>query len=302
MTAPHRGGLAAEFLLLGVLALLWGSSYLFIKVAVTEIPPVTLIAARASIAAVFLMAVVRFRGDTLPRDGRTWRLLFIQSFFNATGAWTLLAWGQRYVDSALASVLNSTSPIFVFILTTVVFRSVRPEPLKLLGGVLGCTGVVLIVGVDALAGLGQQVAGQLAALTGALLYAFAAIYGSRFRHLSAPVTAAGTMISAAVVLVPLSLVLDAPWTLSPSPKAIAATLALSVLCTGVAMMIYFRLVHTLGSMGVASQAYLRAGVGVLLGMVFLGETVTMTVGIGLLLAVLGVAAINMPRRVPRIDP
>lgn len=294
MNALPRGGLAAEFLLLGILAVLWGSSYMFIKVAVTEIPPVTLIAARASIAAAFLMAVVRFRGDVLPRDAATWRLLVVQSFFNATGAWTLLAWGQRYVDSALASVLNSTSPIFVFILTTLVFRSVRPEPLKLLGAVLGCAGVVLIVGVDALAGLGQQVAGQLAALTGALLYAFAAIYGSRFRHLSAPVTAAGTMIAAAVVLVPLSLVLDAPWTLAPSPKAIAATLALSVLCTGFAMMIYFRLVHTLGSMGVASQAYLRAGVGVLLGVVFLGETVTLTVGIGLLLAVLGVAAINIP--------
>lgn len=296
MTNHGDGPAVREFALLGLLAVLWGSSYLFIKVAVTEIPPLTLIAARVSIAAVFLLCVVRLRHEKLPTDAPTWRMLLVQSFLNSIGAWTVLAWGQRYVDSGLAGVLNSTSPIFVFLITAAMALPSRPDLLKFAGALLGLAGVVLIVGVDVLAGLGQQVAGQLAALAGAVMYAGAAIYGRRFHHLSAPVTAAGTMLWGVAVLVPLSLVVEQPWTLRPSPAALGATLVLSVLCTGVALMIYFRLVRTLGSIGVASQAYLRAGVGVFLGMAFLGERPTLTVAAGVALAIAGVVAINMPRK------
>ncbi len=223
-------------------------------------------------------------------------MLLVQSFFNSVGAWTILAWGQQYVDSGLASVLNSTSPIFVFFFTLLVTRHEAVSALKLFGACLGLFGVMLIVGVDSLAGLGQQVAGQLAALTGAVLYAFAAIYGKNFAHLSATATAAGTMLWASVILVPASIVLEQPWSLSPSLPAAGATLALGFFCTGIALLIYFRLVKTIGSMGVASQSYLRAGVGVVLGMIVLGEQITLVIGVGLLAAVLGVAAINFPLR------
>ncbi len=299
MSTSDKPVLIVELALLGLLALLWGSSYLFIKVAVTEIPPVTLIAVRVTVAALFLLAVLSWRNDHLPRDGRTWRMLLVQSFFNSTAAWTLLAWGQQYVDSGLASVLNSTSPIFVFLFTVFITRHEVTSGLKLFGACLGLLGVAMIVGVDALAGLGQQVAGQLAAIAGAVLYACAAIYGKRFNHISATATAAGTMMCAAVVLVPASLVLEQPWTLAPSLKAVAATSVLSVLCTACALLIYFRLLRTLGSMGTASQAYLRAGLGVALGIVFLGEQITPVIGLGLLAAIIGVAAINMPVRSKR---
>lgn len=285
-----------EFLLLGLLALLWGSSYLFIKVAVSEIPPITLIAFRVSVAAVFLFMVLSWRKERLPRDGKTWRMLLLQSFFNSIGAWTVLAWGQQYVDSGLASVLNSTSPIFVFLFTVLITRHEATGRLKLFGALLGLLGVTFIVGTDVLAGLGQQVAGQFAAIAGAILYACAAIYGKQFVHLTATATATGTMIWASIVLIPASLIFEQPWTLSPSLSAILAATVLAVACTGCALLIYFRLVKTLGSMGVASQAYLRAGVGVFLGMIFLGEHITPVIGIGLIAAVLGVAAINMPAR------
>ena len=160
--------------------------------------------------------------------------------------------------------------------------------------------MIFIVGVDALdnlgSGLGVELLGQLCAVGGAVLYGVAAIYGKRFTHLSATATAAGTMIWATIVLVPVSLYVDRPWTLDPSLKAMGAMLILSVFCTGVALLIYFRLVKTLGSMGVASQAYLRAGVGVMLGVVFLGEQISLVVAGGILAAVIGVAAINMPNR------
>lgn len=282
-----------EFALLALLALLWGSSYLFIKIAVADIPPITLIAARVTIAACFLIGVLHWTKDALPCDGRSWRMLLLQSFLNSIGAWTLLAWGQQYVDSGLASVLNSTSPIFVFFFTFLVTRHEATSGLKLFGACLGLLGVVLIVGADALAGVGQQVLGQLAALCGAMLYACAAIYGKNFSHLSATATATGIMIWASLILIPASLVIDRPWALSPSPEALLATLFLGLFCTGAALLIYFRLVKSIGSMGVASQAYLRAGVGVLLGVTVLDETITPIVAIGLLAAIIGVAAINI---------
>jgi drug/metabolite transporter (DMT)-like permease len=294
-TKPYRS-LWVELSLLCVLALLWGSSYLFLKVAVTEIPPISLIAYRVSGAAVFLMIVIWIRREKLPRDIKNWKMLFIQAFLNSFGAWVLLAWGQQYVDSALTSVLNSTSPIFVFLITVFLTRHEKVGPLKIFGAVLGLAGVIMIVGVEALDGLGEQVAGQLAAVFAAVLYGGAAIYGKRFTHLSAGVTATGTMIWSVIVLVPASLLLEQPWTLSPSLKAIAAATTLSILCTGCALLIYFRLVKTLGSLGTASQAYLRAGFGVMLGVIFLGEQISPMVALGLFAAIIGVAAINFPAR------
>jgi drug/metabolite transporter (DMT)-like permease len=288
--------LAIEYAFLALLALLWGSSYVFIKIAVAEIPPVSLIALRVLIAAAFLWCVMLWRREKLPRGLSTWGQLLVQSFLTGMGAWTILAWGQQYVESSLASVLNSTSPIFVFLFTYFVTRHEATSWLKLAGALLGLLGVVLIVGVDALAGLGRQVSGQLAAVSGSILYACAAIYGKRLANLSAPAVATATMIWGVIVLVPASLVLEKPWTLSPSAEALWAAAILAVFCTGCALMIYFRLLKTLGSLGVSSQAYLRAGLGVLLGVVFLGEHITPVMAVGLVAAILGVAAINMPGR------
>ena len=285
-----------ELLLLALLALLWGSSYLFIKIALAEIPPVTLIAARVLGAALFLYVVLWLRRDGLPRERRTWGLLGVQAVFNSIGAWTVLAWGQQFVDAGLASVLNSTSPIFVVIFTGLLTRHEALGGRKLLGAGIGIVGVVLIVGTDALRGLGDQVIGQLACLAGAALYAGAAIYGKRFGDISATATAAGTMTWAMAVLVPAALVLEKPWTLSPGIREIMAALVLSIPCTGVALLIYFRLVRTLGSLGVASQSYLRAGIGVILGVVLLDETLSASVFTGLATAILGVALINWPVR------
>lgn len=288
--------LLPELLLLGLLALLWGSSYLLIRVALEGLPPVTLIALRCSLAAVVLLAVVHWQGHRLPRDLATWRPLFVQSLLNATAAWTLLAWGQQYVDSGLAGVLNSTSPVFVFFITLLVTRHEALSPLKLAGALLGVAGVVLIVGADALAGLGREVAAQLAVLLGAFLYGCAAVNGKRFARLPATVTATAVMLCATAVMLPAALVLDRPWTLRPSSLSLAAAAALAVFCTAFALLLYFRLVRTLGSMGVASQAYLRAGVSVLLGILLLGESFRPAVGLGLAAVILGVAAINLPRQ------
>lgn len=294
MTA--QPSLKTELPLLALLALFWGSSYLFTKVAVTEIPPITLIALRVTGAAAFLLVVMRWRNESLPRDGRTWRTLYTQAFFNSIASWTVLAWGQQFVDAALASVLNSTSPIFVFLFTALVTRHEALGGRKLVGALIGLFGVTLIVGLNALSGLGTQVVGQLACLLGAALYGCAAIYGKRFDHMPAVTTATGTMVCASATLLPLAFVVERPWTINPSAVAIGATVILAVFCTGAALLIYFRLVRTIGSMGVASQSYLRAGIGVTLGMVFLGETISLPAAAGIAAAIIGVALINWPAR------
>ena len=155
--------------------------------------------------------------------------------------------------------------------------------------------MALIVGVEAVSGLSLGLAGSLAALASAGLYGAAAVHGRRLSHIGAVATAMGTMLWAVVVLVPAALVVDRPWALSPSAEAIGAALALGFFCTALALMIYFRLIRTLGPMGVASQAYLRAGVGVLLGVAILGETIPPTLALGLVAALMGVAMINWRR-------
>jgi len=302
LSPPHNPRL--EYALLAVLAGLWGSSYLLIKLALASIPPVTLIAMRVTIAAIVLSTVMRVRGEHLPSNRADWRALFVQSLLNSSIAWLVLAWGQQFVPSGTAGVLNSTSPLFVLLIALAmqhVWQRTRPAtsattPRKTAGVALGLVGVVLVIGVDALQGLGQQAFAQSAILFGAFLYACAAIAGQRLAHLPSLTTACGTMICAAVTLVPISLAVDRPWLLEPSARSLVAAGTLGILCTGVALIIYFRLIKTLGAMGVASQSYLRAGFSVLLGFVVLGEQPPPSVLAGLVVTIVGVALIIWPTR------
>jgi drug/metabolite transporter (DMT)-like permease len=220
-------------------------------------------------------------------------MLLVQAFFNSIASWTLLAWGQQHVDSALAGVLNSTSPVFVFVIAALFTRHEEVTVWKLAGAVSGVVGVALIVGPEVLRGLGHEAAGQLAVLAGALLYAGAALHGKRFSSIPATVAAAGTMLWATACLVPLSLIVDRPWALRPLASSVLAAVTLGILCTGLALLIYFRLVTTLGSMGVASNSYLRACVSILLGVVVMGEQFSSVMGIGFVAILLGVALINV---------
>lgn len=291
MRAPIR-----EYGFLLLLATFWGASYPLLKVALETIPPVTLVAFRCSVAVVFLMIVMRATRQTFPRDRATWGRLAVQSCLNGFGAWTLLAWGQQFVDASLATVLNSTAPIFVVLAGWLPWRAASAGLLGTVGALVGLSGVILIVGTDALAGLGEAVVAQLAILAGAMLYGFAAIYGRNFQHLPSATTAAGSMLWSSLILLPAAAVLEQPWTRDVSLQSFLAACGLAFFSTALAFLLYFRLVRTLGSLGVTSQAYLRIGVGVALGVVFLGETITPVIGLGILAAFTGVLLINWQSR------
>ena len=149
---PRQPNIAFELALLLTLATLWGASYSFIKIGVTTIPPVTLIAARTLIAGLLLLVIMRWRGITLPMDAATWRRFLWQACLNSVIPWTMLAWSVRSLDAGLATILNSTSPIFTFFLTLAITRHEALAPRKLFGVCAGMAGICLIVGVEALAG------------------------------------------------------------------------------------------------------------------------------------------------------
>jgi drug/metabolite transporter (DMT)-like permease len=288
--------MAVELALLLVLATLWGASYTFIRVAVATIPPITLIAGRTAIAGVLLLVIMHWRSVRMPRDAATWRRFLFQACLNSVIPWTMIAWGERTLDAGLATILNSTSPIFTFFLTLAVSRHEALTSRKLFGVVAGMAGICLIVGMQALAGFGEQLTAQIVTVAAAICYAGAAIFSRGFKGLDPMAPAAGSLLCGAVVLIPLSLVVEQPWTITPSTNALLALLGLAVFSTAAAFVIYFRLIQTLGSVGTTAQAYLRVPIGVALGVLFLGEHLSPTAWIGLACVVVGVAAMTIPSR------
>ncbi len=215
-----------ELALLLVLATLWGASYTFIKIGVETIPPVTFIAARTLIAGAILLAIIAWRGLSLPRDLATWRRFAFQACMNSVVPFTLIAWAEQSVDAGLAIILNSTTPIFTFLMTAGITRHEPVTARKLFGVAAGMTGISLIIGMQAFGGLGHELWAQVAIVVATICYAGAAIFGRNFKGLNPLMPAAGSMISGAVLLVPLSLAVDRPWTLVPSTASIVALLGL----------------------------------------------------------------------------
>ena len=292
----EKSEMTTDLALLGMLAVLWGASYTFIKIGVETIPPVTFIAARTLIAGGILFAVIRWRGLAMPKDSATWRRFAFQACLNSVVPFTLIAAAERSVDAGLATILNSTSPIFTFLLTALITRHEPVTVRKLAGVGAGIVGICLIVGTEVLGGLGHELWAQLAIIVATVSYAGAAIFGRGFKGLDPMIPAAGSMLCGAVMLVPLSLVADRPWMLAPSGASILALLGLSIFSTALAFVIYFRLIHTLGSVGTTSQAYLRVPIGVGIGAVFLGESLGPAVWVGMGFVVAGVAAMTIPAR------
>src|SRR3977135_1404685 len=218
-THSRRPVIATELALLLLLATLWGASYTFIKLGVATIPPITLIAARTSIAGVVRVAVRGWRGVRLPRDAASWRRFLFQACLNSVIPWTLIAWGERSLDAGLATILNSAAPIFTFLLTFAVTGHEPATGRKLFGVLAGMTGICLIVALRARGGLGEQLAAEIAIVAATICYAGAAIFGRGFKGLDPIAPAAGSLLCGAAILVPVSLVVDRPW--APQPPMIS---------------------------------------------------------------------------------
>ncbi len=236
-----------EWVLLVILASFWGGTFFFNALALPEISPLTVITVRVFLAALILWMVVRFAGVEVPRDRSVWIALVVMAFANSAFPFFLIAWGQLHIASGLAGILIATAPLFGAVVAHYFSDDEALTPMKFVGVMVGLVGVIVLIGPGFLSGLGANLQGQLALLGAALLYAVSATYARRFSRQKVPpmIVATGQMTLATVMLLPFALIIDRPWELPvPSLIAAAAVVALAVLSTSVAYLIYFRILAT----------------------------------------------------------
>lgn len=289
---PQSSHRAFEFGLLVLLSFLWGASFTLIEIAVETIPPATIVFGRLAIGAGLLWAVVFWRGHRLPAAPGRKRALLLQGLLQSALPFTLISWGQQFIDSGMAGLLNVTPPLFVFLIGFVLLGDRQAALRRACGTLIGLAGVLVILGPAVLAGDKSSVLGQLAVTAASLSYAMAALYAKRFSDQPPVLTAAWSMGFAALLMAPVSLLSDEPFSLAPAPEALLAVVLMGVFSTAVAMVLYFRLVRTLGALGVTSGSYLRAGFSITLGILLLGEAATASLALGLVMIFAGVAVVT----------
>jgi drug/metabolite transporter (DMT)-like permease len=281
-----------DWLLLVVLSILWGGSFFFAKIAVDELPPLTVALARVALAAALLLAAMRIMGVALPRR-ETWSAFAVMGLINNVIPFTLIFWGQTHIASGLASILNATTPLFTVLVAHVATADEKVTPTRLAGVTVGFLGVVVMIGPDALGTLGGALLAQLACLVAAFFYALGGIWGRRFRGEASMAVAAGQMSASTLMLLPLVLLVDRPWTLpAPSPAAVGAVVALAAVSTALAYVIYFRILARAGATNLLLVTFLIPVSAILLGVGLLGETLAARHLAGMVGIALGLAAID----------
>jgi drug/metabolite transporter (DMT)-like permease len=285
----------SEWAILIALSILWGGSFFFIDVAVQTVPPFTLVFLRVALAALALFAFLRVRGP-LPRfGGSTLSAFAVMGLLNNVVPFSLFAWGQTQIGGGLASILNATTPIWGVIVAHLATSDERMTPSKLVGIMAGFAGVAVMIGPDLLQSVGGNVLAQLACVAAALCYALAGVYGRRFRRLGIDPAqvSAGQLAAAALLLLPAAALIDRPWRLAAPPlDAWAAILALALLSTTFAYVLYFRLIATAGATNALLVTFLIPVTAILLGVSLLGERLEPRALAGMALIAAGLACID----------
>jgi len=287
-----------EWVLLIILSVLWGGAFFLSKVALGELPPFTVVWGRVTIAALALNLIVRLTGERLPSTPKAWLAFLLMGLLNNLIPFSLIFWGQTQIPSSLASILNATTPLWTVLLAHVLTSDERLTLNRLGGVLLGVVGVVVTIGPDTLLGLGLNALAQLAVIGAAVSYAFAGIYGKRFKGNPPIVTAAGQVTGTAVMMIPVALLADRPWTLPlPSLTTWSALLGLAVLSTALAYIIYFRLLASAGATNVLLVTFLVPVSALFLGITILGEQLDPRHFLGM--AVIGLGLVAMDGRALR---
>jgi drug/metabolite transporter (DMT)-like permease len=291
MSAPAT---RIEWLLFVALGFMWGSSYLFIKIAVDSFGTFTLIALRLVIGAAFLWVAFRLNGTSLPRERRIYGHLIVMALINITIPFALITWAEQSVDSALAAILNATVPLFVIVIAPLFLPD---EPIRINGVVglaVGFIGVVLLVSPGLVSATGD-LAGSIALLGSSLAYALGNVYSRRNVRGLAPLIPAVFQVSFAFVIVAtLAVLLEQPWTARPDIGDWFSVVWLGVFGSGMAYMLYFRLLGSWGATRTSLVAYVLPVYGIILGFLVLRERVDLTLIAGTALVIAGVALVNGP--------
>jgi drug/metabolite transporter (DMT)-like permease len=278
-----------EWMLLLFLALLWGSSFLLMKVAVQELPVFTVVFGRIGIAALVMTIYVYLQGLSMPTSLKDWGQLFLLGFLRAGLPISLFVWAGTQIDSSISGILNSTTPLFTVLVAHFLTQDEKMTVGKFVAVLTGMIGVVFLIGPNALQGLGSNVLGQIAVLGATLSYGFAGVYGRRFKHMPVSVSTAGLLIGSTIMILPIALILDQPWLLRPSLVATGAVAALAIFNTGIAFMVWLTLVLKVGANNTAQVTFIIPVIALLLGFIILQETIGWNALVGLGFILLGLA-------------
>jgi drug/metabolite transporter (DMT)-like permease len=298
----------AEWALLLALSILWGGTFFFAEIALEELRPLTLVLCRVGIAAGALVLVVHATGHRVAASARLWGAFALMGVLNNLIPFALIFWSQTRITGSLAAILNATTPLFAVVLAHVLTRNERLSGNRLAGVALGLRGVIVMVGPAALAELGRDLLAQVAVLAAALSYALAGIFGRRFGDLPPVVSAAGQVLATTVLLAPVVLIVEPPWS-DPVPDAPtwAAVVGLALLSTSLAYVLYFRLLASAGATNLLLVTFLIPVTAIVLCGTLLDERLTPPQLAGMVLIGLGLAtidgrplrALRLARRRPR---
>jgi drug/metabolite transporter (DMT)-like permease len=297
--APPAAGWGAmsalEWAMLLGLSLIWGGSFFFNKILLGAFEPLTIMLGRTGIAALALVLAIRLSGGRLPRSWTAWRVFAGMSLLNNLLPFALILWGQKHIASGLAAILNATTPLFAAILAHWLAGE-RLTAGRLAGVLIGMAGVVVMMGPDLIAdGLGGDVLAQLAVLAAAFSYGLASLYGRRLAALAIPPQSAavGQLTISTLVVLPLVVVIDQPWTLPmPGWEVWAALAGISLLSTAFGYVIFFCLLSGAGGVNASLVTLLVPASALLLGTLVLKEAFTLRQAAGMVVILLGLAIID----------
>ncbi len=282
-----------DWLLLVFLSVLWGGSFYFAKIAVPEIPPLTLALGRVGIAAAVLASLARLVVGPFPRNPAIWLQLAFMAALNNAIPFVLLFWGQIHISIGLASILNATSPLFGVVVAHVLTHDDRLNLNRVIGLVAGFVGVVVLIGPDLLQELGASLWAELACLAAACSYAFGAVLTRRLRGLPPMQVASGQLTMSTVLLLPAVLIFSRPSALlEASHPALGGLLGLALLCSALAYLIYFRLIARAGATNALLTTFLTPVSAIVIGVVLLGESLNSRQLIGMAAIFVGIVAID----------
>jgi drug/metabolite transporter (DMT)-like permease len=284
-----------EWGILLTLAVIWGGAFLFIGVAVRHVDPLTYVWLRLSIASAAMFLFMRLSGNRLGLPREVWGSILLLALLNNALPFTLFGWGQTHIASGLASILNATTPIWGVLVAHAFTDDEKMTPRKIAGVLLGVGGVAVMIGPALLVEVGTDALAQLACVTAALCYAIAAVWARRFRRmgLSPMSVTTGQLSAGALMMLPLAMLIDQPWT-QPLPPMTAwgAIIALALLCTAFGYVLYFKLIDSAGATNALLVTLLVPPFAILFGSLFLDEVLAAQDFAGLALIALGLAAID----------
>jgi drug/metabolite transporter (DMT)-like permease len=263
--------------MIGIMALLWGSAFLMIEIGLRTIAPMTLVFLRMGIAAPFMLLALYLLKEQLPSDWASWKQLFILGALNAALPFILFFWGQQYLDSGYASILNATTPLWGVVIAHFLTVDEKATPVRIIGVLLGLAGIIVMVGPEAMKGISQSLLAQIACLISTLFYGYAAIYGRRLgqSNMTPMVVATGQVITASLIMLPIVLFVDQPWARPlPSMESMLAATALAIPATALAYLFYFKTIDRAGATNAMLVAFIMPVIAIILGVAFLNESLT----------------------------